>query len=303
MHLHIVFVLLYVLCMSLCLCSFVCVRHSIFYVCVTCCDLYVTINLSETEREKARGNNNDLSYVPSKKNKKIKRNLWLWLLCCSSLPTCNFHRPFTLGSSSLLGVESLSWSGVFFFFDLTVDGDGRLLFLIIGLEGSYSEWSESEAAGHHLELQVGFGQVGVPVVEQKGQEMKEAVLSMSGKRFWKKTCTSSKVVCPSDRSLQLNKKPVVILYPLWLWWWPHFPNVQKVGSQSLVLVINCNGGNNMNDQHVSDNTMWFCKKRYGFTTTGRKRFLWTAYLENKCKYYTRLMFLIQEMLIVMAVKD
>ena len=38
-------------------------------------------------------------------------------------------------------------------------------------------------AGHHLELQAGFGQVGVPVVEEKGQEMEEAVLSMSGKRF------------------------------------------------------------------------------------------------------------------------
>ena len=49
------------------------------------------------------------------------------------------------GSLSLLGVESLSWSGVFF--DLTVDGDGCLLFLIIGLEGSYSEWSESKAVG------------------------------------------------------------------------------------------------------------------------------------------------------------
>ena len=42
-HLHIVFVLLYVLCVSLCRCSFVCVRQSIFYVCVTCCDLHVTI--------------------------------------------------------------------------------------------------------------------------------------------------------------------------------------------------------------------------------------------------------------------
>ena len=71
MHLHIVFVLLCVLCVSLCRCSFVCVRHSIFYVCVTCCDLDVTISLSETEREKARGNNNDLSYVPSKR-KEIK---------------------------------------------------------------------------------------------------------------------------------------------------------------------------------------------------------------------------------------
>ena len=48
MHLHIVFVLLYVLCVSLCRCSFVCVRYSIFYVCVTCCDLDVT------RRERAR---------------------------------------------------------------------------------------------------------------------------------------------------------------------------------------------------------------------------------------------------------
>ena len=30
----------------------VCIRHSIFYVCVTCCDLDVTISLGETEREK-----------------------------------------------------------------------------------------------------------------------------------------------------------------------------------------------------------------------------------------------------------
>ena len=53
-HLHIVFVLLYSVCRS-CLCSFVCVRHSIFYVCVTCCDLDVTIRLSKKAREKARG--------------------------------------------------------------------------------------------------------------------------------------------------------------------------------------------------------------------------------------------------------
>ena len=63
--------LLYVLCVSLCRCSFVCVRHSIYYVCVTCFDLDVTISLSGTEREKARGNN-DLSYVPSKRKEEIK---------------------------------------------------------------------------------------------------------------------------------------------------------------------------------------------------------------------------------------
>ena len=69
MHLHSVFMLLYVLCVSLCLCSFVCVRHSIFYVCVTCCDFR---RHCETAREKARGNNNDLSYVPSKRKEEIK---------------------------------------------------------------------------------------------------------------------------------------------------------------------------------------------------------------------------------------
>ena len=49
-----------------------CVRHSIFYVCVTCCDLDVTIRLTERAREKARVNNNDLSQVPSKRKEEIK---------------------------------------------------------------------------------------------------------------------------------------------------------------------------------------------------------------------------------------
>ena len=39
------------LCVSLCQSSFVCGRHSIFYVFVTCCDLDVTIRLSERKRE------------------------------------------------------------------------------------------------------------------------------------------------------------------------------------------------------------------------------------------------------------
>ena len=73
MHLLIVFVLLYVLCVSLCRCSFVCVRQSIFYVCVTCCDLHVTMRRHyKGEREMARGNNNDLSHVPSKRKEEIK---------------------------------------------------------------------------------------------------------------------------------------------------------------------------------------------------------------------------------------
>ena len=49
-----------------------CGRHSIFHVFVTCCDLDVTIRLSETSREKARGKNNDLSHVPSKREEEIK---------------------------------------------------------------------------------------------------------------------------------------------------------------------------------------------------------------------------------------
>ena len=59
--------------MSLCRCSFVCVHHSIFYICVTCCDLDVTMRRHDkSEREKARGNNNDLSYVPSERKEEIK---------------------------------------------------------------------------------------------------------------------------------------------------------------------------------------------------------------------------------------
>ena len=50
-HLHIVFVLLYVLCVCRSVGVLSCVRHSIFYVCVTCCDLDVTISESERRRE------------------------------------------------------------------------------------------------------------------------------------------------------------------------------------------------------------------------------------------------------------
>ena len=49
-----------------------CVRHSIFNVCVTCCDLDVTMRQSETAREKARGNVIGLSHVPSKGKEEIK---------------------------------------------------------------------------------------------------------------------------------------------------------------------------------------------------------------------------------------
>ena len=40
--------------MSLCWYSFMCVHHSIFYVCVTCCDLGVTISKSHERRREGR---------------------------------------------------------------------------------------------------------------------------------------------------------------------------------------------------------------------------------------------------------
>ena len=69
---------IFTLCLCCCMYS-VCValsvffRMSIFYLCVTCCDLDVTLRRHDkSEREKARGNNNDLSYIPSKRKEEIK---------------------------------------------------------------------------------------------------------------------------------------------------------------------------------------------------------------------------------------
>ena len=88
---HSIFYVCVVLCVSLSQCSFVCVRHSIFYVCVTCCDLerhYQT----EKAREKARGNSNGLSHVPSKRKEEIKSGT----SACGSFVVPYCHRPFTL---------------------------------------------------------------------------------------------------------------------------------------------------------------------------------------------------------------
>ena len=50
-----------------------CVHPSIFYICVTRCDLDVTMRCHyKSEREKVSGNNNDLSYVPSERKEEIK---------------------------------------------------------------------------------------------------------------------------------------------------------------------------------------------------------------------------------------
>ena len=46
----------------------------------------------EGEREEQR----PLACTIQKKRRNKIRNLWLWFVCCSLLPTCNFHhRPFT----------------------------------------------------------------------------------------------------------------------------------------------------------------------------------------------------------------
>ena len=102
MHLRIVFVL-YVLCVSLPRCSFVCVRHSVFYVCVTWCDIDVTISRRRS-REDEREEQRPLACTIKQKRRNKIRNLWLWLVCCSLLPTCNFHhRPFAIRTIILMG--------------------------------------------------------------------------------------------------------------------------------------------------------------------------------------------------------
>ena len=81
-----------------------CVRHSIFYVCATCCDLDVTISLSETAREKARGNNNDLwggggLDISEDKKEEEKRMYLRWNSCTLYLHACQVR--VTVGDTGL----------------------------------------------------------------------------------------------------------------------------------------------------------------------------------------------------------
>ena len=69
-HLHIVVVLLYSVCRSVSVLSCVYIIQSFTY--VTCCDLDITKRRSERALEKARGNNNSLSHVPSNRKEEIK---------------------------------------------------------------------------------------------------------------------------------------------------------------------------------------------------------------------------------------
>ena len=81
------FVLLYSVRRSVSGVSLMCVRHSIFYVYVTCYDLDVTIRLTDIAREKARGKNNGLSHVPSKGKEEIKSGT----SGCGSFVVLYFH--------------------------------------------------------------------------------------------------------------------------------------------------------------------------------------------------------------------
>ena len=79
----------------LCCCSLCVALSVIFYICVTCCDLDVTIKLSETAQERTKGNNNGLSHVPSKKKKK-KRNQEPLAVACLLFLTSTLLLPPTI---------------------------------------------------------------------------------------------------------------------------------------------------------------------------------------------------------------
>ena len=116
-----------------------CVCHSIFYICVTCCDLDVTVSLSETEREKARGNNNDLSYVPSKRKEEIKSGTsgcGLFVVgqdvirlpnfqSCSSVPDVNGRWKLQVGSKEQQMSHSQRFLILFLLFFWMVHTRGR----------------------------------------------------------------------------------------------------------------------------------------------------------------------------------
>ena len=64
----------------------------------TCVLRIIILNVTERQSERKREGITSASriYTIKKKRRNKIRNLWLWLVCCSLLPTCYFHRPFTL---------------------------------------------------------------------------------------------------------------------------------------------------------------------------------------------------------------
>ena len=71
-HLHIVFVLLYVLCVSLCRCSFVCKSFNLLRMCYVLWFRCHYRSEWDSAREGEREEQRPLSYVPSKRKEEIK---------------------------------------------------------------------------------------------------------------------------------------------------------------------------------------------------------------------------------------
>ena len=108
-------------------CIIVCVTKCLCTLCLCCCTLCVALSVffhvlmlfdllcmcymlwfrchnkkesvTETEREWQQ----PLTCTTKKKRSNKIRNLWLWLNCCSLLPTCYFHRSLYLALTSMTG--------------------------------------------------------------------------------------------------------------------------------------------------------------------------------------------------------
>ena len=179
-----------------------------------------------------------------------------------------------LRSLSLLGVESLSWSGVFF--DLTVDGDGCLLFLIIWpwrfllrMVGIWSSrWGGRQ--GINLSYRQVLGKLGCLWWRRRVQKWKKQSCECQEIIFWKKTCTSSRVFCPSDRRVfSWTRSLLSYCIPFGCDGGLPLLVCKRLADRALYWSSTAMVAKIWMINSVSDNTMWFCKK-YGFTATGQK---------------------------------
>ena len=97
MHRHIVFAFLYSVCCSVNVLSCVDVIQSFTYL--------LRVIILDVIKDVLRARERKREAIPTasrvdhqKKRKEQNRNVSLWLVCCSLLPTCYFHRPFTSGA-------------------------------------------------------------------------------------------------------------------------------------------------------------------------------------------------------------
>ena len=80
------------------------VTECICTLCLCCCTLYVTLSVSVSSfffywmwgRSWTSFICNNSFTASRMYHQRKVRNLWLWLVCCSLLPTCNFHRAFAI---------------------------------------------------------------------------------------------------------------------------------------------------------------------------------------------------------------